>query len=97
MNSQIYYYLKKLASKPKKEEVLTIPSKINVQIEKLILKILYEEKSVKSLKLLSDKVLKRAAAQKLTISEKAIHLIIHQMNADDKIEFTQKLGWKIKI
>ena len=47
--------------------------------------------------MLSDKVLKRAAAQKLTISEKAIHLIIHQMNADDKIEFTQKLGWKIKI
>ena len=97
MNSQIYYYLKKLTSKQKKEEVLTIPSKINVQIEKLILKILYEEKSVKSLKLLSDKVLKRAAAQKLTISEKAIHLIIHQMNTDDKIEFTQKLGWKIKI
>jgi len=46
---------------------------------------------------LSDKVLKRAAAQRITISEKAINLIIHQMNANDKIEFTQKLGWKIKI
>ncbi len=47
--------------------------------------------------MLSDKVLKRAAAQKITISEKAINLIIHQMNTNDKIEFTQKLGWKIKI
>lgn len=58
---------------------------------------MYEEKSVKSLKLLSDKVLERAAAQKITISEKTINLIIHQMNRNDKIEFTQKLGWKIKI
>jgi len=66
-------------------------------LEKIVLKILYKEKSVKSLKILSDKVLKRAAAQKITISEKAINLIIHQMNTNDKIEFTQKLGWKIKI
>lgn len=58
---------------------------------------MYEEKSVKSLKLLSDKVLERAASQKITISEKTINLIIHQMNRNDKIEFTQKLGWKIKI
>jgi hypothetical protein len=58
---------------------------------------LYEEKSVKSLKLLNDKVLERAASQKITISEKTINLIIHQMNTNDKIEFTQKLGWKIKI
>ena len=58
---------------------------------------MYEEKSVKSLKLLNDKVLERAAAQKITISEKTINLIIHQMNTNDKIEFTQKLGWKIKI
>lgn len=58
---------------------------------------MYEEKSVKSLKLLSDKVLERAASQKITISEKTINLIIHQMNTNDKIEFTQKLGWKIKI
>lgn len=58
---------------------------------------MYEEKSVKSLKLLSDKVLERAAAQKITISEKTINLIIHQMNTNDKIEFTQKSGRKIKI
>jgi len=58
---------------------------------------LYEEKSVKSLKLLNDKVLERAATQKITISEKTINLIIHQMNTNDKIEFTQKLGGKIKI
>jgi hypothetical protein len=66
-------------------------------VEKIVLKILYKEKSVKSLKILSDEDLKRAAAQKITISEKAINLIIHQMNTNDKIEFTQKFGWKIKI
>jgi hypothetical protein len=58
---------------------------------------LYEEKSVKTLKMLSDKVLERAAAQKITVSEKAITFIIHQMNTNNKIEFTQRLGWKIKI
>lgn len=78
-------------------EGLAISPKIEKQIEKIIFKILYEEKSVKSLKILSDKVLERAAIQKITISEKTINLIIHQMNTDDKIEFTQKLGWKIKI
>ena len=78
-------------------EGLAISPKIEKQIEKIIFKILYEDKSVKSLKILSDKVLERAAIQKITISEKTINLIIHQMNTDDKIEFTQKLGWKIKI
>lgn len=47
--------------------------------------------------MLSDKVLERAAKQRLTISEKTINLIIHQMNSNEKIEFTQKAGWKIKI
>jgi hypothetical protein len=46
---------------------------------------------------LSDKVLERAASQKITISEKTINLIIRQMNTKKKIEFTQKFGWKIKI
>ena len=78
-------------------EGLAISPKIEKQIEKIILKILYEEKSVKSLKILSDKVLEKAARHKITISEKTINLIIHQMSTDDKIEFTQKLGWKIKI
>jgi hypothetical protein len=47
--------------------------------------------------MLSDKVLERAAIQKITISEKTINLIIHQMNSYKIIEFTQKSGWKIKI
>ena len=42
-------------------------------------------------------VLERAATQKITISEKTINLMIHQMNTNEKIEFTQKFGWKIKI
>ena len=58
---------------------------------------MYKEKSVNSLKMLIAKALERAAAQRITISEKVINLIIHQMNTNDKIEFTQKFGWKIKI
>jgi hypothetical protein len=80
-----------------KKETLLIPSKIKNQIEKSILKILYQEKSVKTLKLLNDKFLESAAKQKVTISEKVINLIINQMNKIGKIEFTQKEGWKIKI
>ena len=75
----------------------SIPPEIKIQIEKIIFKILYEEKSVKSLKLLSDKVLENAAKQRIAISEKTINLIISQMNKLNKIEFTQKEGWKIKI
>lgn len=81
----------------KKKGGLTISSKIEKQIEKIILKILYEEKSVKSQKILSDKILERAAIQRITISEKVINLRIHQLNNEEKIEFTQKFGWKIKI
>ena len=47
--------------------------------------------------MLNDKVLERSAKQRITISEKAINSIIHHMNTNDKIEFTQKSGWKIKI
>ncbi|KKM14930.1 hypothetical protein LCGC14_1701160 [marine sediment metagenome] len=63
----------------------------------IILKILYEERSVTSSKLLKNLVLEKAARQKITISEKSINLIINQMNNTKKIEFTQKEGWKIKI
>lgn len=80
-----------------KKESLLIPSKIKKQIEKIVLKILYQEKSVKTFKLLNDKVLESAAKQKVTVSEKVINLIINQMNKIGKIEFTQKEGWKIKI
>ncbi|MFX1320964.1 MAG: hypothetical protein ACFFAQ_04880 [Promethearchaeota archaeon] len=59
--------------------------------------ILYTERSVKSLKLLIDKVLERSVDEKVTVSEKMISLIISQMDKDDKIQFTQKEGWKIKI
>jgi hypothetical protein len=75
----------------------SIPPKLKSQIEKIILKVLYEEKSVKSLKILNDKVLENAAKQKITISEKAINLIIKEMNILNRIDFTQKEGWKIKI
>ena len=74
-----------------------IPVKIREQIEKFILKILYEAKAVKSLKLLIDKILEKCVDDKIIISEKDISLIIHQMDKDNKIQFTQKEGWKIKI
>ncbi|MFX1376757.1 MAG: hypothetical protein ACFFA0_13185 [Promethearchaeota archaeon] len=80
-----------------KKESISIPSKLRNQIEKIILQILYKEKSVKSLKLLNDKVLENAAKQKVTVSEKVINVMINQMNKNKKIEFTQKEGWKIKI
>ena len=87
---------KRVIEKAKKDS-LVIPSKLKKQIEKIILKILYEERAVKTLKLLSDKVLENAARQKVTVSEKVINLIISQMNKIEQIEFTQKEGWKIKI
>ena len=71
--------------------------KIREHIEKTIFMILYKEKSVKSLKVLIDKVLERAVDEKITVSEKMISLIVSQMDKDDKIQFTQKEGWKIKI
>lgn len=71
--------------------------KIRDQVERIILKILYREKSVKSLKSLIDKVLELAVKERITVSEKAINEIINQMNKNDKIHFTQKEGWKIKI
>lgn len=77
--------------------LLSIPPELKSQIEKIVLKVLYEEKSVKSLKVLNDKVLEHAAKQKITISEKVINLIISEMNKLNRIEFTQKEGWKIKI
>jgi len=82
---------------PKKKEALTIPVKIREHIEKTIFMILYKEKSVKSLKVLIDKVLERAVDEKITVSEKMIFLLINQMDKEDKIQFTQKEGWKIKI
>lgn len=79
------------------DESLIVPLKIKEKIERIILKILYDQKSVKSLKELTEKALDRAAKERITISEKPINLIIHQMNKDEKIQFTQKDGWKIRI
>ena len=72
-------------------------SKTEEQIKKIILKILFEEKFVKTSKLLNNKVLEKAAKERIAISEKIINTIINQMNLNKKIEFTQKEGWKIKI
>ena len=79
------------------KDKVVIHSDVRKIIEKLVLKILYEKKSVKTLKLLIDKVLQGAVKSRITISEKIINKIIQQMNKDNRIQFTQKEGWKIKI
>lgn len=76
---------------------LIVPINIKEKIEKLILKILYDKKSVKSLKILTGIVLERAVKEKIIISEKHINLIIHQLNKEQQIQFSQRDGWKIKI
>ncbi len=79
------------------DRTMMIPLNIKEKIEKIILKILYDEKSVKSLKILTEKVLERASKEKITISEKPINQIIYQLNKEEKIFFTQTEGWKIRI
>ncbi len=74
-----------------------ISIKIQDRIERIILKILYEEKSIRSLKLLTEGVLEKAMIERITISEKNIITIINLMNRDKKILFTQREGWKIRI
>ena len=76
---------------------LMVPLDIKEKIERIILRTLYDEKSVKSLKLLIEKVLERANTEKITISEKPINMIIYQLNEEKKIQFTQTEGWKIRI
>lgn len=76
---------------------MMIPLNIKEKMERIILKILFDEKSVKSLKHLTEKVLERANKEKITISEKPINQIIYQLNKEEKIIFTQKDGWKIRI
>ncbi|MFX0005218.1 MAG: hypothetical protein ACFFA7_00400 [Promethearchaeota archaeon] len=76
------------------DKIFTIPLE---KIEKIVLKNLYDEKSVKSLKLLTDKILEKAIKERITISEKPINQIIYQMNKAEKIIFTQKNGWRIRI
>ncbi len=74
-----------------------IPANLNNQIERIVLKILYEKKSVRTTKTLIEFTLEKAMKERITISEKIINIIINQMNKNRKIQFTQKEGWKIRI
>ena len=47
--------------------------------------------------MLIDKVIESSIEEKITISEKLIKEIIYQLNKNEKIEFTQSAGWKIRI
>lgn len=77
---------------------MEIPKDTREQIEKIILKILYNENAVKSTNLLIEKVLAITFEEKITISEKNIKYIINQMDKQKKIQFSQaKGGWKIQI
>jgi hypothetical protein len=81
----------------KKEDKLKIPIELQERIEKIVLRILYDEKSVKSSRLLMEKVLERATKERITVSDKTINTIIQQMSKNKKINFTQSRGWTIRI
>lgn len=75
-----------------------IPEETIVNIERIVLKILYDEKTVKSTTLLIEKVLAHTFEEKIAISEKNIKLIINQMDKEEKIQYSQsKGGWRIQI
>ena len=77
---------------------MEIPAEAVENIERIVLKILYDEKAVKSTNLLIEKVLEITFEEKVSISEKNIKLIINKMDHENKIQFSQsKGGWKIKI
>ena len=71
------------------------------KIEKIIFKVLYQSmvefKPIKSIKILTEKVLEKCIFEKITISEKNIKLIINELKNEKKIQFNQKEGWKIQI
>jgi len=67
------------------------------KIEKIIFKVLFELKSIKSTKILVEKALEKTLEEKITISEKNIKLIINELKNEKKIQFNQKEGWKIQI
>ena len=67
------------------------------KIEKIIFKLLYESKSIKSTKILVEKALEKTLEEKITISEKNIKNIISELKNERKIQFNQKEGWKIQI
>jgi len=49
------------------------------------------------MKLLTEKILEQAFKERITISEKPINQIIYQLNKEEKIIFTQRDGWRIRI
>jgi len=65
------------------------------KIEKIIFKLLYEFKSIKSTNILVEKILEKTLEEKITISEKNIKLIIDELKNEKKIQFNQKDGWKM--
>ena len=67
------------------------------KIEKIIFKVLFEAKSIKSTKILVEKTLESTLQEKITISEKNIKNIILELKNEKKIQFNQKVGWKIQI
>lgn len=79
---------------------MEIPAETVENIERIVLKILYnkKEKAIKSTNLLVERVLAITFEEKIAISEKNIKLIINKMDQENKIQFSQsKGGWKIKI
>ncbi len=78
---------------------MVIPDQENPieKIENIILKVIFEAKTVKSTRLLVEKVLEKTFEEKITISEKIIKNIINEMNSEKKIHFSQKEGWRILI
>ncbi len=77
---------------------MEIPAETVENIERIVLKILYNEKAIKSTNLLVERVLAITFEEKIAISEKNIKLIINKMDQENKIQFSQsKGGWKIKI
>lgn len=76
---------------------LNMESSSKDKIEKIIFKVLYESKSIKSTKILVEKALEKTLEEKITISEKNIKNIITELKNERKIQFNQKEGWKIQI
>jgi chorismate mutase len=60
----------------RKKDKLKIPIELQDRIEKIVSRILYDEKSVKSSRLLMEKVLERVTKERITISDKMINSII---------------------
>ena len=74
-----------------------ITDKHKAMYETMIIRTLFKERSVKSQRILIEKIMDMAIKEKVTISESTIKNIIEGMSKENKIDFTQEKGWKIKI